>query len=707
MATHFVVPTYFTANGDDYSATLNKLKKKNKEFAMSAGAVGKQMASYLSVGSLFAGGGLLGKYSFDQAKDYEEAVDAFHTIVSELNDVQFKPFQDKIDQVATSTKRSGTEVANAFEKIAGINAKFAETSEGLGTVTEASITLAKASRMELGTAAENLVGIMNQFSFSADQANRTINALAAGQAVGAANIQQTAEAFTVFGSVAAGANITLEKSVGLVQALGKYSLYGSEAGTKIRGVILRLQKAGLGYANGQFNINNALEQTNVILGKLKNAKERDLFLNRLFGVENITAGRILVKNVKLFEDFTKSVTGTSEAFKAAKINTSNLKTSVAQLASAWSRMITGSKTGRDITTSLTKAFDLLADNVEMLVSVTWEVVKVYGAYKAVMLVSNGIMVASNIYLGIRNVLMLESAALIAGNTVAMKAAVVTEKLFAAAIALSTGNIAAFNVALGLTPFGLVVAGLAAVSAGLYFGRKAYLSYNEAQKKVYANDLAKKDAEYKRAEIASVETLIARYWELGKSMKEAVKTALWLRTLNINERLTAANMKVNEAKRGVGSESVNNPFATFLEFQYGIKSEGKKKAEEKLLQEMQAAKKVAIEMAALKETASKYVGQGIIGKSDFNKFFPSTSTGGGNSINTQTPWGGQQDEVNKRLAFRFYEANNTKNNGTTTTNNSNITVTLINDTDSQVEVSDSDSTFIKKIDRKSTTVINAR
>ena len=58
---------------------------------------------------------------------------------------------------------------------------------------------------------------MNQFSLGAEQSERTINVLAAGAKVGAASIAQTSEAMVNFGSVAAGANLSVEQAVGAVQ----------------------------------------------------------------------------------------------------------------------------------------------------------------------------------------------------------------------------------------------------------------------------------------------------------------------------------------------------------------------------------------------------------------------------------------------------------------------------------------------------------
>jgi TP901 family phage tail tape measure protein len=308
-----VIPTIFTAV-DKYSSVLSTMQSKTDKFAASAMNVAKK--------SLLIGGAIAAPLALaaNEAIKYQSSLASFRTIVSELNDTEFGKFEGAIKSIGDTTGKSYTEVASSFEKIAGLNAKFAETSEGISQVTNSVITLARASRMDLGSSAENLVGIMNQFSMSATDADKAINILAAGQAVGAASIAQTAESFKNFGSTASNANVSLEESVALIQTLGKFSLFGAEAGTKLRGAISKLQEANVGYASGQFSINDALLEAKAKIDKLSTAKAKDAAISKMFGLENKNAGLILLNNIETYKEYTKGVTGTSEAQKAAAIN---------------------------------------------------------------------------------------------------------------------------------------------------------------------------------------------------------------------------------------------------------------------------------------------------------------------------------------------------------------------------------------------------
>ncbi len=562
-----VVPTIFSVI-DDVSPRLNAMQHNVSAFGTRSenavsradrafrrltpglGAVQSQLLSMVGTGALLAGGVQLGAFSFNSAADYESAVDQFRVIVSDLNDADFKPFQDKIDQVARETKRSGTEVAQAFEKIAGINSTFAQTSEGLGQVTAATITLAKASKMDLGVAAENLVGIMNQFSFSADKADRTINALAAGQAVGAANITQTAEAFTVFGAIASGANITLEQSVGLIQTLGKYSLYGAEAGTKLRGVILRLQKAGIGYASGQFNVNDALNQTNEIIGKLKNSKQKDMLVNKLFGVENVTAGKILLKNVDTYQKFTTAVTGTQEAQKGAAINSGNLRTALSELSAAWVNTVTGTDGAKDSISQLSNGIHFITENLGTIINVGMSAGKALLYFGTALVTIKGFLMATsiattalNVAIGVGNALFTRSTVLTYANATAQKAYAVTSIAAGTALDFLNAPLATMNALFLANPVGAVVLGISALAAAV-----GYLTYHQSQLNEEYERQQNQDIANHISAQSKATSLLAKQWEnVGKNTHDAIVLALQYQLMQANQGLQSATAKQAETE----------------------------------------------------------------------------------------------------------------------------------------------------------------
>lgn len=320
--------------------------------------------------------------------ELEDATASFRTIVSDLTDVEFSKFESKIEQVAGNTKSAMVDVANSFESIAGLNAEFAETADGLAQVSEAAITLSKASRDGLQPSAENLVSIMNQFGLEANQADRAINVLAAGQAVGAASITQLAESYKNVGAVAAGANLDIEQTTGLLEVLGKFSLFGAEAGTKLRGSILQLQKANLGYASGQFNMNDALAEFNKESEKFTTEAEKNAYATKVFGAENITAGRILSGNIDLINEYTKGVTGTNEALRAAEINSNTLSAAWSEFKNTLTNMIVSANGVDGAFSGLTKTLRWITANLPTIISLVGKLVIGFTAWRTVMFTMN-------------------------------------------------------------------------------------------------------------------------------------------------------------------------------------------------------------------------------------------------------------------------------------------------------------------------------
>lgn len=575
MATKFIIPSVFTVV-DGLSGPMDKMRHNVSAFGTRSevavaraerafrsltpglGAVQKQLLGIVSAGTLVAGAFQLGNFSFSAVTGYEEAVDSFHTIVSDLNDSQFTKFQNTIDTVAHDAKRSSVDVAKSFEKIAGLNASFAETASGLGEVSKASIILSKAAKMDLGVAAENLVGIMNQFSFGANEANRTINALAAGQAVGAANITQTAEAFVNFGAVAAGANITLEESVGLVQTLGKFSLFSADAGTALKGAIVRLQKAGLGYKSGQFDIIDALEQTNRGLSKLKTAKEKDAALNKIFGAQQIVAGRILTSNVDLVKKFTEQVSGTSEAQKAASINSGNLNAALGELSGEWVNQLTGSGNAKQAITEVTSVVQNLTANLGDIISTGLSVGKVVVRLGAGLLLLKAYLVATaaattaiNVGIGIYNALFTRSVVLTYANATAQKAYMITSVAMGHVLEILSGNFAALNAAMLANPVGAVLLGVAALAAGLL-----YLAYsNKKAREEYERGLNNRVEAAQNAEIERLNKLIDANVRLGKSRKEAAAAAIQAERMDIGIQMTRNQAQIDELKARLAEKQV--------------------------------------------------------------------------------------------------------------------------------------------------------
>jgi len=468
----FVIPTIYKAIDQmtgvqaRIGASMNSLaihaarvQRSFNQLSPSFSAQTKQMLS-LAQGAVTAGAAIGGiAFSAKSLVDYEDAVQSFRTIVSDLNDTEFERFKKQIGEVATSTRKSTIDVAKSFETIAGLNAEFAKTAEGLGKVSSATITLAKASRMELAPAAESMVGIMNQFSFGVDQANRTINALAAGQAVGAANITQTAEALNNFGATAAGANVTLEQSVALIQTMAKFGQMGADSGHRLRSALIKIQQAGVGYNSGRFSLDEALGSLKSQYDQLGTAAEKDAYLTKVFGLEQITAGRILLSNIDTYKSFTKQVTGTNEAFKAAEINSNTLSTRIEELKNRWVTLITTSESVNAGLGMIGGVLSFVTKYMDVIVGLAVPVLGFFAAWKGYILAVNVVLKAQTVWMAANNFLLGVATVINGQYATSCFATIAGMNGMAFAAFFLEGSLLSLTVATGgvLTVFGLLVA----------------------------------------------------------------------------------------------------------------------------------------------------------------------------------------------------------------------------------------------------------
>lgn len=470
MASTLRVPTEFTAV-DKFTNVVAKMTSGVRNFSKTAQAslsrvnnrldrmIGLTDAvrgalTGLTIGALFAA-------AISDLKAYDDALASFRVIVSDLSNKEFTQFESAIGDVAKQTRKSTIDVANSFERIAGLNADFAKTAQGISEVSKQAIILSKASGSD---ETENLVGIMNQFNLEAKEAARVSNVLAAGQAAGAASIAQSAEAYKNFGSVAKGANITLEQSQALIQTLGKFSLFGAEAGTKLRGVTLQLQKAGLGYKSGQFQINDALADAQRKMNKLTTAKQKDAYLTKLFGAENITAGKILIANTETYNKFTDAVTGTNQAQEQAALKGNTLNTKIQELRASFTNLLTTNdqaKTGLNLTKDV---LGLLANNMDVVIGAVTALTVGYLGLKVIQATVATLTFLNSVAMGAFGAATGKASIAIGGNTVALAAYKVTSMIVLGLTKAWTAAQWLLNVALTANPIGIIIVAIGALIA---------------------------------------------------------------------------------------------------------------------------------------------------------------------------------------------------------------------------------------------------
>ena len=317
-----------------YEQQINKVTAAKKKGAVATSEWGKALTSFqakfntignfFAVGLLGAIGGVIGalKTVIGWNDEFKKSLNSLGAITGlRGKDLQF--LADEAKKTGRAMNMSATEMLGAYEKVGSLVPELLKNKEALAEVTKQAVLLSQASGGRLGlTETTAAVGsVMNQFNLSAGESARIVNVLAAAEVEGAAGTTDLTESFKNVGAVANSANVTFEQTSALLEVLASKQIVGAESGTKLRGSIIKLQDAGVGYQSGIFNINDALKELKTRIDSKSTAQQKDAEMMKVFGLENITVGKILLENISTYEELTKKITGTNTALEQAKIQT--------------------------------------------------------------------------------------------------------------------------------------------------------------------------------------------------------------------------------------------------------------------------------------------------------------------------------------------------------------------------------------------------
>lgn len=270
------------------------------------------------------------KDSINEFASLEEALKNLQAITGVSNkDLEF--FKDNAEELGINVKGGAKAVVEAYKLIGSAKPELLENKDALNAVTESAILLSQAAGLELPDAATRLTDALNQYGAGAEKAAEFTNILAAGAKFGAAEVPQVTDALLKFGVAAKSSNISIQESVGAIELLAEKGLKGAEAGTALRNVfsklsaakalpreaIKELEAAGVNIkklSDSSLNLNERLKELSKIQGDAT-------AITRVFGLENKTAGEILISNLPRLEELTDAVNENGAANQQAAINT--------------------------------------------------------------------------------------------------------------------------------------------------------------------------------------------------------------------------------------------------------------------------------------------------------------------------------------------------------------------------------------------------
>lgn len=335
-------------NTEEYKQKAGDLSRVKYEIAkvrqeMSAAGVQTQTFGdrLRNIGSnMLAATGIIGGFTalatvvrnaFNSIKEFEKKLSELEAITGATGaDLDF--LKNKAKDLAATYGDSASNIVEAMKMVGSAKPELLSNVDALSKVTEAVLTLSKASGMDLATATSSLTTIMNQFGHDATKANEDINILAAGSKFGAVEVDYLADAISKVGTIANSAGLSLEQTTAAMELFGEKGIKAEIAGTGFKSVLVKLQEDTKNYTNGVFDLNKAIDNNQNIAGN-------NIELQKKFGKEFFNLAQILLQNRDRFNQLTTQVTGTQTAFEQAAIAMDNLSGDLDKMKGAWDKMI--------------------------------------------------------------------------------------------------------------------------------------------------------------------------------------------------------------------------------------------------------------------------------------------------------------------------------------------------------------------------------
>lgn len=313
----------------DKKARVNaELKKINGTLTTQTGSwkkligVARMFAPALGITAIIYGLKRLFSASDVTFTEFEQRVDNLSALTG-LTGEKLKWLEDQAKETSVSTvdgnvriTQSAKDIVDAYTKVGSKRPELLKVKEDLADVTRESIILSEAAKTDLDPAVDALTMTLNQFNLKAEESRKVINILAAGSKIGAGNIPYLTQAMEKSGTTANLMKVPMEQWAGAVEALAPYYAKAEEAGTSFDRFMLKLQEKQIGYTNGVFDMNNALDQ-------LRHMYANGTTATDIFGVRQAKVGALLVQEQGKFNEYTKAVTGSNIAMEQAAKNTDN------------------------------------------------------------------------------------------------------------------------------------------------------------------------------------------------------------------------------------------------------------------------------------------------------------------------------------------------------------------------------------------------
>jgi TP901 family phage tail tape measure protein len=306
---------YYTVDAD-----VSALMTAERQISGSVDRVDSRLSELAKAISGVITAGSIAKFLLDASKaamEFNASISNLSAITGAVGkDLEF--LRKTALEFGATTTLSASQAAEALKLVASAKPDLLQSGAALKEVTRQAILLAEAAGIDLAQAAETVGKSLNQFGADASEAARFVNVLAAGSKFGSAEIPAISEALKAAGVAASSAKISFEQTGAAIQVLSAVGLQGSEAGTALRNIFLKLNN------DVDKNLRPSVVGLSQALKNVNKLNEDGAAQVKRFGLENIVAAQTLLASTSGLDTLTEKLTGTNTAFDQARTNTDNL-----------------------------------------------------------------------------------------------------------------------------------------------------------------------------------------------------------------------------------------------------------------------------------------------------------------------------------------------------------------------------------------------
>lgn len=227
-------------NGEANNAvdeTTNRAKSLSEKLSGGFKTVGEgaaKLGKKMSIG-LTAPLALIGKKAIDTAAEFEYSMSEVGAISGATGE-DFAALRAKAEEMGKSTKFSASESAEALKYMAMAGWKTGDMLTGLDGV----LNLAAASGADLGTTSDIVTDALTAMGYSAGDAGRLADVMAAASSNANTNVELMGETFKYAGTLAGTMGYSMEDTALAIGLMANSGVKGSMAGTALNAIISRL-----------------------------------------------------------------------------------------------------------------------------------------------------------------------------------------------------------------------------------------------------------------------------------------------------------------------------------------------------------------------------------------------------------------------------------------------------------------------------------